>query len=233
MNLPRFHHLFRVGTFLLILFTISVSADEHRLLNLEDSLQIAKQNNLLLKVAEQGLESAKAQLKIARSSLLPRISANGNYTYFKDVQKSVISAEGGFGFPMQNGDTDENSTPNVDNESELIELEFGAHHNLQGNVSLTQPIFAWGRYYYGFQAAKLQYEAAEKEFSATENKLRLEVYQSFYRVLIAQEFVKVAEQRIELVQKQLKIAETSFEAGVTANLMYFAQKFNLQMQRHN
>ncbi len=217
MNLPRFHHLFWVGTFLLLLFANSVSADEHKLLNLEDSLQIAKQNNLLLKVAEQGLESAKAQLKIARSSLLPRISANGNYTYFKDVQKSVISAEGGFGFPMQNGDMDEMSTPNVDNESELIELEFGAHHNLQGNVSLTQPIFAWGRYYYGYQAAKFQYEASEKEFIATENKLRLEVYQSFYRVLIAQEFVKVAEQRIELVQKQLKIAETSFEAGVTAN----------------
>ena len=227
MNLPRFHHLFWVGTLLLLLFANSVSADEHRLLNLEDSLQIAKQNNLLLKVAEQGLESAKAQLKIARSPLLPRISANGNYTYFKDVQKSVISAEGGFGFPMQNGDRDEMSTPNVDNESELIELEFGAHHNLQGNVSLTQPIFAWGRYYYGFQAAKLQYEASEKEFIATENKLRLEVYQSFYRVLIAQEFVKVAEQRIELVQKQLKIAETSFEAGVTANFDVLRAKVQL------
>lgn len=227
MNLPRFHHLFWVGAFLLLLFTIPVSADEHRLLNLEDSLQIAKQNNLLLKVAEQGLESAKAQLKIARSSLLPRISANGNYTYFKDVQKSVISAEGGFGFPMQNGNMDEMSTPNVDNEAELIELEFGAHHNLQGNVSLTQPIFAWGRYYYGFQAAKLQYEAAEKEFMATENKLRLEVYQTFYRVLIAQEFVTVAEQSVELVQKQLKMAETSFEAGVTANFDVLRAKVQL------
>ena len=227
MNLLRFHNLFWVGTFLLLLLTNSVSADEHRVLNLDDSLQIAKQNNLLLKVAEQGLDSAKAQLKIARSALLPRISANGNYTYFKDVQKSVISAEEGFGFPMQNGEMNEMSTPNVDNEAEIIELEFGAHHNLQGNVSLTQPIFAWGRYYYGFQAAKFQYEAAENELIATENKLSLDVYQTFYRVLIAQQFVTVAEQSVELVKKQLKIAETSFEAGVTANFDVLRAKVQL------
>ena len=217
MNLQRFRHLLWVGTILLILTTFYVSADEHKVLTLEDSLQIAKQNNLKLMSAEQGLDTAKAQLKTVRSYLLPRISANGNYTYFKDVQKSVISAEGGFSFPTPGEDVDEMPTPNADNEADLIELEFGAHHNLQGNVNLTQPIFAWGRYYIGYQAAKLQYEAAEKEFNALENNLRLEVYQAFYRVLIAQEFVKVSEQSVDLVQKQLQIAETSFEAGMTAN----------------
>ncbi len=212
------YHRYGIATFLLLILTaFSVPADEHKVLSLEESLQIAKQNNLLLKAATQELESAKAQLKIARASLLPRISANGNYTYFKDVQKSVISAEGGFGFPTPGGDMNEMSPPTAENEAELIELEFGAHHNLQGNVSLTQPVFAWGRYYYGYQAAKRQYEAVEKEFMVTDNKLRLEVYQAFYRVLIAQEFVKVAEQRVDLVRKQLKIAETSFEAGVTTN----------------
>lgn len=217
MSSLRFRYLYWVGTFLLLSIAITISAEEHKVLTLEDSLQIAKQSNLILKVAEQGLESSKAQLKIARSSLLPRISSTANYTYFKDVQKSVISADGGFGFPMPGEDMDEMPTPNADNETELIELEFGAHHNLQGNVNLTQPVFAWGRFYYGYQAAKLQYEAAEKDFNAAENKLRLDVHQAFYRVLIAQEFVTVAEQSVELVEKQLKIAETSFEEGVTAN----------------
>ena len=214
MSLLRFRYLYWVGTLLLLLTIVSVSADEHKVLTLEDSLQIAKESNLTLRIAEQGLESSKAQLKIARSSLLPRISSTGNYTYFKDVQKSVISAEGGFGFPIPDGDMNEMPTPNADSEAELIELEFGAHHNLQGNVSLTQPIFAWGRFYYGYQAAKLQYDAAEKELNAAANKLRLDVYQAFYRILIAQEFVKVAEQSVDLVQIQLELAEASFNAGV-------------------
>ena len=214
MSWLRFRYLYWVGTFLLLLSIVSVSADEHKVLTLEDSLQMAKESNLTLRIAEQGLESSKAQLKIARSSLLPRISSTGNYTYFKDVQKSVISAEGGFGFPIPDGDMNEMPTPNADSEAELIELEFGAHHNLQGNVSLTQPIFAWGRFYYGYQAAKLQYDAAEKELNAAANKLRLDVYQAFYRILIAREFVKVAEQSVDLVQIQLELAEASFNAGV-------------------
>ena len=227
MNFSRFHYSSWVGTFLLLLITLSVSAEKHKLLNLEQSLQIAKQSNLTILAAEQKLKSAEAQISVARSALMPRISANGNYTYFKDVQKSVIQAEGGFGFPIPGEDMDDMSTPSVDNEAELIELEFGAHHNLQGTVSLSQPIFAWGRYYYSYQAAKLGYEAAQKELTAAYEKLRLDVYEAFYRVLIAQEFVKVAEQSVELVEKQLGIAQTSFDAGAATNFDVLRAKVQL------
>ncbi len=227
MNFLRFHYSSWVGTFLLLLITLSVSAEEHKLLNLEQSLQIAKQSNLTIQAAEQKLKSDEAQISVARSALMPRISANGNYTYFKDVQKSVIQAEGGFGFPIPGEEMDDMSTPSVDNESELIELEFGAHHNIQGTVSLSQPVFAWGRYYYNYQAAKLGYEAAQKELTAAYEKLRLNVYEAFYRVLIAQEFVKVAEQSVELVEKQLGIAQTSLDAGAATNFDVLRAKVQL------
>lgn len=145
MNLLRFCHFACVGTFLLLLINLSTVAQEPRVLTLEQSIQIAKQSNLTVQTAEQSLKTAEAQVRAARAGLLPRITAN-NYTYFKDVQKSVIQADGGFGFPMPSGEMDETSPPSRDNESELIELEFGAHHNAQGTVNLTQPIFAWGRY---------------------------------------------------------------------------------------
>ena len=227
MNFLRFHYSSWVGTFLLLLITSSISAEEPKLLNLEQSLQIAKQSNLTILAAEQKLKSAEAQISVARSALMPRISANGNYTYFKDVQKSVIQAEGGFGFPIPGEEMNDMSTPSVDNESELIELEFGAHHNIQGTVSLSQPVFAWGRYYYNYQAAKLGYEAAQKELTAAYEKLRLNVYEAFYRVLITQEFVKVAEQSVELVEKQLGIAQTSLDAGAATNFDVLRAKVQL------
>ena len=228
MNSRRFHYSNWVGTFFLLLITFSASAEEGvKVLNLEESLQIAKQSNLTIQAAEQSLKSAEAQIGTARAAMLPRLVANGNYTYFKDVQKSVIQAEGGFGFPIPGDDADGNSTPSADNEAELIELEFGAHHNIQGTVSLTQPVFAWGRYYYGYQAAKLRYEAAQKELAAAFEKLRLDVYEAFYRVLIAQEFVKVAEQSVTLVEKQLGIAQTSFDAGATTNFDVLRAKVQL------
>lgn len=227
MNSIRFHYSTWVGTILLFILSISISAEEHRIYNLEESIEIAKQNNLAIQAAEQSLKSAKTQINIARSALLPRLLATGNYTYFKDVQKSVISADGGFGFPTPGEEMDAMSMPSADNEADLIELEFGAHHNFQGTVSLSQPIFAWGRFYYGYQAAKLQYEAAEKQLNAAYNKLSLDVYEAFYRVLIAQEFVEVANQGVELVKKQLKIAESSFNAGATTNFDVLRAKVQL------
>ena len=227
MNTLRFHYLSWTGTILLLLLTLSASAEESKVFSLEDSLQVAKQNNLTIQAAEQNLKTAEAQISTTRAAMLPRLSANGNYTYFKDVQKSVIQAEGGFGFPIPGENMDEMSTPSVDNETELIELEFGAHHNVQGTVNLTQPVFAWGRYYYGYQAAKLQYEAAQKELNVAYEKLRMDVIESFYRVLIAQEFVAVAEQSVELIKKQLGIAQTSFDAGVTTNLDVLRAKVQL------
>ena len=209
----RFCHFVRAGTLLLLLINLTAGAQESRVLTLEESIELAKQRNLTLQAAEQSLKTAEAQVRMARAGLLPKLTASGNYTYFKDIQKSVIQADGGFGFPMPGGETSEASPPSADNEADLIELEFGAHHNLQGTINLTQPIFAWGRYYYGYQAAKFSYQAAQRDVDAASNQLRLDVSEVFYGVLIAQEFVRVAQQSVSLVEMQLEIAETSLKAG--------------------
>lgn len=215
MNPIRFRHPLWVGTFLLFILSISIQAQEYKELTLEDSLQIAQKNNLSIKSAEQKLIGTKTQVDLARSALFPRLSANGNYTYFKDIQKSVIQAEGGFGFPTPGQEMGQMSTSDPDNEAELIELEFGAHHNVQGTVNLTQPIFAWGRIYNNYEAARIGYTAGEEELTAAYENLRLTVYEAFYGVLIAQEFVEVAKQSVELVKLQLAQTESSFSVGTT------------------
>ena len=227
MNPLRFCHFVCVGTFLLLLINLTSLAQEPRVLTLEKSIEIAKESNLTVQTAEQNLKTAEAQVRSARAGLLPRITANGNYTYFKDVQKSVIQAEGGFGFPMPDGEMDEMSPPSADNEGDLIELEFGAHHNVQGTVNLTQPVFAWGRYYYGYQAATLNYQAVQRDVDAAYNQLRLDVSEAFYAVLIAQEFVRVAQQSVTLVEKQLGIAEASLKAGAATDFDVLRAKVQL------
>lgn len=227
MNPLRFHRCLSVGAFLILLINLPAVAQETRSLTLEESIEIAKQSNLTVQTAEQNLKTAEAQVRTARAGLLPRITANGNYTYFKDIQKSVIQAEGGFGFPMPGGETSETPPPTTDNEADLIELEFGAHHNLQGTLNLTQPIFAWGRYYYGYQAAKLNYQAVQQDVNAAYNQLRLDVSEAFYGTLIAQEFVRVAQQSVTLVEMQLGIAEASFQAGTATGFDMLRAKVQL------
>ena len=229
------------GAFLIFLLAFSVisradGAQEPRILTLDESIEVAKKNNLTVQTAAQNLKTAAAQVRAARAGLLPRLTASGDYTYFRDVQRSVIQAEGGFGFlPPGAGDgMQPTPTPSADDEAELIELEFGAHHNLQGTVSLTQPVFAWGRYYYDYQAAKLRYQAEVNMLSSAYHQLRLDVSEAFYGVLVAQEFVRVAQQSVGLVEKQLGVAEASFEAGAATDfdvLRAKVQLANAQSQR--
>ncbi len=242
MNSCRFRDISWRGAFLIFLCAFSVfsalpkrasgdresSVQESRVLTLEESIEVAKRSNLSLQTAEQTLKTAAAQVRSARAGLLPRITANGDYTYFKDIQKSVIQAEGGFGFlPPGGAEMQPMPTPSGDNEAETIELEFGAQHNVQGTLSLTQPIFAWGRYYYGYQVAKLNYQAVAREVAAAYQQLRLDVSEAFYGVLVTQEFVRVAQQSVALVEKQLGIAETSVEAGAATNFDVLRAKVQL------
>ena len=207
---------------------LSAGAAEPRILTLAESLAVAEAGNLTIQTAEQSLKVAEAQVRAARAGLLPRLTANGNYTYFKDIQRSVIQAEGGFVPPIPSEDTAESAMPiSTDNEAELIELELGAHHNVQGTLNLTQPIFAWGRYYYGYQAAKLNYQAVQRDLAAAANQLRLDVSEAFYGTLVAQEFVRVSEQSVSLVEQQLAVAEASLAAGAATDFDVLRAKVQL------
>jgi outer membrane protein len=216
MDVSKFRQYVVVGMFLLTLLNCTTWAQSTKALTLEESLDIARQTNLSIQSTQEQVESAKAQVRAARAGLLPNLSLSGNYTYFKDLPKSVLEASGGFGPPVPPAPGETPPTTGTD-ESNLIELEFGAHHNFQGTLSLRQPVFAWGRYYYNYQSAKLGLEVAQKELEAAYNQLALDVSEGFYGVLVAQEFVRVAQQTVELVEKQLEVAKQRFEAGAATN----------------
>ena len=198
----------------LVLWHCTASAQEPRTLMLEESIALAQQTNLSIQSVQENIEIAKAQVGTVRAPMLPNVSLTGNYTYFKDIAKSVIEASGGFGPPLP----DLATRPDASGEngsSDVIELEFGAHHNFRGTLTLQQPIFAWGRYYYNYQSAVLSLEATQKELEAATNQLVLDVSEAFYRILVAQEFVKVAQQTVKGVEKQLELARSLFEAGAS------------------
>ena len=209
-------HFFIGTSLLLLLWSCTVSAEAPKNLTLEASIQIARQINLSIQTTQERVKSAEAQVRSAQAGLLPNVALNSSYRYAGVLPKSVLEASGAFGPPGAGGDM----SPAIatDNGSEnIIELEFGAHHNFQADLSLNQPIFAWGRYYKSYQSAKLSLEAARQKLDAAYNQLVLDVSEAFYRVLLSLEFVKVSEQTVELVKKQLKIAQNLFEAGASTN----------------
>ena len=185
-------------------------------LTLEESIVRAQANNLNVLSLKEKVRTAEAQVRVARARLLPYVSVTSNYTYFKDLSRSVLEfGNGGFpAFPSVDGMAQNGGDGS---EQSVIEIEFGAHHNLQATLGLRQPVFAWGRYLNAYQGAQLDLEAVRTELQSGLNQLSLDVSEAFHGVLLAQEFAKVAQQSVALVQEQLNMAQKRFDAGAVTN----------------
>ena len=190
---------------------------------LTDSIQHARQHNLQIKTLIDKLVLTKKLLRSARPVGLPQVSLNSNYTYAKDLPKSIIDFGASSPFAQMRGTAfppgqmPPPTREDDDDESNITELEFGAHHTFQGGLSLVQPLFAWGRYYYTYQSATLAVAAGKAELDAAYNQLGLDVASAFYRLLLSMEFVEVAKQTVDLAQQQLKTSDNLLKSGVSTN----------------
>ncbi len=236
MYLSKTRQYIFVGILLLVCWNCTVSAQEPIVLTLEGSIEIARQTNLSIQTIQERVKSAEAQVHSARAVLLPNVSLTSSYRYAKDLPKSVLEASGAFGPPGAGGNMPPPPDTGADDAGtalDVIELEFGAHHNLQAELSLRQSIFAWGRYYNNYQSAKSSLEAARRELAAAYNGLVLDVSEAFYNILLAMEFVKVSQQTVDLVEKQLQIAQNFFEAGASTNFDVLRAEVLLANARSN
>ena len=185
-------------------------------LTLEESITRAHESNLNILSLKEKVNASEAQVRVTRARLLPNVSVTSNYTYFKDLSRSVLEfGNGGFpAFPSVDGIEQNGGNGS---EQSVIEIEFGAHHNLQATLGLRQPVFAWGRYFNAYKGAELDLEAAKKELQSGINQLSLDVSEAFHGILLAQEFANVAQQTLDLVQEQLNMAQKKFSAGAVTN----------------
>ena len=219
---------------LLVIITSSVHSEtvdnthQQQTLNLtlEKSITQAQGSNLNILSLKEKVRTAETQVRVARARLLPHVSVTGNYTYFKDLSRSVLEFGGG-GFPAFPGVGGMGQNGEDSSEQSVIEIEFGAHHNLQATLGLRQPVFAWGRYFYAYQGAQLDLEAAKKELQSGINQLSLDVSEAFHGVLLAQEFENVAKQTVSLVQEQVSMAQKRFDAGAATTFDVLRAKVQL------
>ena len=221
----------------LFFYVISLATGQEKkeplVFTLIDSVDYAHKHNLKIQSLIDKLDLRKKQLRVARPVGLPQVNLNSNYTYAKDLPKSIIDFGGNSPFPnfqtpMQtldlqqvNGQTNGLQPPipseDVEGGTSITEMEFGAHHTFQGGLSLVQPLFSWGRYYYTYRSAKATLSASKSELAEAYNQLNLDVATAFYRLLLSMEFVKVSKQTVEFSNRQLEIAQDLLSSGASTN----------------
>jgi outer membrane protein len=169
-----------------------------QVLTFDDCYKLAEEFNREFRMAKLDKQIAEAKLGEATSMFGPTISAAGGYQPVNKSQALVIPA-GYFGLiaPMS--------------------VSLVPQYFYTARVSLTQPLFTFGKTMFGFKIAEEAYKIAGINFKKAEKKLNLDVISSFYGALIAQELFKANTQNLKSTEEYLKITQTKYANGQASN----------------
>jgi outer membrane protein TolC len=93
----------------------------------------------------------------------------------------------------------------------------GRDHTWSVNITARQVLYAGGGVTASVKSQQLALDAAVLSLKAVINDVLLAVRTQFYAVLVARERIKVQEQNIELLRRQLQDVKNRYEAGTVSN----------------
>jgi outer membrane protein len=160
-------------------------------LSLTQAVATALENHPSLKRLVEEIEAAKAQEGVAASGFLPQITLEA-------LGKEGPSSAPGFGFSGL-----ANST--------IVQ-------NAGASLVLEQMIFDFGRTLHRFRASRFTTAAARAEQQAQQALVTLSVYRAYYRALLAERLVQLAEQDLAAREMVVKQAQAKAVAGLTSRV---------------
>jgi len=166
---------------------IVVKAQDLQDATLKEFVLQAIETHEMVQIADSEIRRAQADVRLAKSILLPRLDANGSYTFYDDDLSIELSPD----------------------ESFVIR----PRQDWTASIDLRQNLFTGLRAFRARDIAKLNRDIADLDRWTTINNLTLEVARTFYDAVALVEWVEVREIVLEENENQLKVAERLFEVG--------------------
>ena len=190
--------------FLIIWLLFSVGnfsfSQEEMTLTLEDSIHLALSQNPYHLAAGERVKAAKSKIREAAAGFLPSLNAQGLTTLdeklFELEFPSFIPGE-----PPQK-----------------VSVDFTRDY--QFSMSFSLPLFTSGRLVSGYKQAKYNFQSTEEALRQSKHVTVFNTKRAFYGYLLAEKFVKVAEEAVEVTEKHFKNVNSLYKVGI-------ASKFDL------
>lgn len=184
-----------------IVFVISAAcaapAMAQMVIDFDQAMQMAKENNRQLKLLKADSEFARLQVKEAYSGAYPVVNAVGSYS------RNIL-------IPKLEQDFEMNG------EKASFKMELGRDNNYYGSVTLDQPLWIAGKIGLAIKIAKIYQDLAETGVAKGEKDLRFQVTQAFYGVIVTNEFKNLTVKTEEQIKSHLKNAQAMFDQGVVS-----------------
>lgn len=175
-------------------------SQETMTLTLEKCIQLALSQNPYHLAAEERVEAARSQVREAASNFFPSLNAQGLHT----LDEKVFELEFPSFIPGE--------------PPQRVTVDFTRDY--QFSMSLSVPLFTSGRLTSGFRQAKYNLLSTEEYVRQSTHVTVFNTKSAFYGYLLAKEFVRVAEEAVDIAEKLYKNVKSLYEVGM-------ASKFDL------
>jgi len=170
-------------------------------LTLDDAVRKAMEHNAMLKAEEARVTGAAAREKEARSFMLPQLEASSGFVR-TDQPASVFAME----LNRKEFDIQSFFSHDPNNPAYL--------NTFVTSLSATLPLYTGGQVRAGMAAAREQKEAYQQEFLKKKQETVGQVTRAFLGVLLAKEYVSLAEKARGTVAQHVKMAGDYFDVGM-------------------
>jgi outer membrane protein TolC len=183
-----------------------------RVLTLEESKQLALQNNCKIKNSSLEIEAAQQTKKAAFTNFFPSISASG--AMFK-AQKDLleISTQGG-NLPVYDG----KDLSTLSTATQFAYMPASTMGLLKsgtfGIITVVQPIFAGGRIWNGNRLASLGEDVSEYKNRLSQNEVILKTEEQYWLVVSLNEKNKTIQRYEELLNSLRAQVEDAYTSGI-------------------
>ena len=170
-----------------VLFGVAFAEE---ILTLERCIDLALANNQDLKIAQKRILESKGRKQETFGNFLPMLSASGSYTRLKESPRMSVL----FGGMEQT-------------------FELGPDYSYSTQLTLRQPLFAWWKIYHKDEQARLNYRRVDEEYKEVKNSLIFDVKRAFYNLLLARQFVVIAEEAVDVTDSHYKTTRALYKEG--------------------
>jgi len=170
-------------------------AAEAEALTVQDAVRLALERNREVQKARQQVEALKGRIREVRAQAFPNLKIEATALRFRDP--SLLNSSSFDRIP-------------ADFRNALVPR--GANL-FDYALTLSQPLYTAGKVSTAVQLATLELEGVHNDLDRVEQDVTLEVVQTFYDLLLAQERRQVAHDTLAQKEKHLEVVRSRFAAG--------------------
>jgi outer membrane protein TolC len=215
---------------LLILILCINQVFAQKVLTLEESKQLAVQNNAKSKNSKLEIEASRQISKSAFTNYFPSISAGG---VMFEAQKSLMEIEThGGDLPVYDGDA-----ANLKNATLYAYMPASTMGVLKkgtvGFINVIQPVFAGGRIMNGNKLASLGEEVSEYKDKMTVDEINLKTEEQYWQIVSLEEKQKTINKYEDLLNRLYVQVQDAFNSGIVMKNDVLKVKLKLSEVRLN